>query len=90
MSTTSDASGRRTPRPNEDADKKSPNYRARQTPRGGEVRSGADAHCRPVKPSAAPSSAAENHDSANLKCEGKASKAAPQTASKDDRERATG
>jgi hypothetical protein len=64
-------------------EKNSPNYRSKNSPRAEDSRD-----CHPVKPPAAPSSAAENHEDANQKCEvgGKA----PQAASKDEREKATG
>jgi hypothetical protein len=48
-------------------------------------------HCHPVSPKDAPSSAAENHADANQKCDGgSATGTAPKTASKDQREKATG
>jgi hypothetical protein len=84
MSTTSN----QPPRPNEDAEKKSPNYRAQQPPRGEEVPTAEKGDCHPVNPTAPPSSAAENHDAANQECEVDAPK--PKTASTDQREKATG
>jgi hypothetical protein len=71
---------------NDDADKKSPNYRAQQTPSGESPLSADQGECHPVKPPGPPSSAAEDHEAANQKCEVNA----PQTASKDQREKATG
>jgi hypothetical protein len=63
------------------AEKQSPNYRSKQVPRAEEAR-----ECHPVNPPGTPSSAAENHEDANQKC----NTAAPQTASKDEREKAVG
>lgn len=77
---------RRASRPNKDADKKSPNYRAQQSPRGAQPLSAVDGDCQPVRPEGPPASAAENHDEANQKC----GVGQPQTASKDQREKATG
>lgn len=57
-----------------------PSYRTQNAPGPDEPRD-----CHPVKPPAAPSSAAENHDEANQECD-----VLPQTASKDQREKATG
>lgn len=74
------------PRPNDDADKKSPNYRSQQTPNGENVPTADKGICHPVNPPGTPSSAAESHDAANQKCEVNG----PQTASKDQREKTTG
>ena len=65
-----------------------PEYRAKNSPNtstGDESQS-----CQPVKPPAAPGSAAENHEDANQKCNVPADSVQPQTASKDQREKATG
>ena len=67
--------------PDHTTEKHTPEYRAQNAPRAEQARD-----CHPVKPQAAPSSAAENHDDANQKCEEKP----PQTASKDEREKSTG
>jgi hypothetical protein len=71
-------------RPDYVAEKESPNYRAKNTPRAEQTR-----ECHTVKPKAAPASAAENTDEANQKCETTPEKP-PQTASKDQHEKATG
>ena len=63
------------------AEKKSPNYRSKQVPRADGAR-----ECHPVNPPGPPSSAAENHQDANQKCNTEV----PQTASKDEREKAVG
>lgn len=86
MSTTHDSDARRPPRPNDDADKKSPNYRAQQSPRGQQPMSAEQGSCHAVEPDGPPASAAENHDAANQECDVNA----PKTASKDNREKATG
>lgn len=67
-----------------------PDYRTRSTASADGPRD-----CHPVKPKAAPSSAAENHADANQKCDvpkgaKEGENARPQSASKDQRERATG
>lgn len=62
-----------------------PDYRTRSTANADEPR-----NCHPVKPKAAPSSAAENHQDANQKCDVPQQSVQPQTASKDQREKATG
>jgi hypothetical protein len=80
-------------RPDYVAEKESPNYRAKNTPRA-ESTGEHGGSCHPVKPKAAPASAAENTDEANQKCEGTPPAAAPEkaplAASKDQGERATG
>lgn len=86
MATSNQKATRLTPRPNEDADKKSPNYRAQISPPGEQAASAADGICHTTKPAGPPASAAENHDAANQKC----AVNPPQTASKDEREKATG
>lgn len=63
------------------ADKQSPNYCSKNSPRAEGTR-----NCHPVNPPGPPSSAAENHQDANQKCNAEA----PQTASKDEREKAVG
>lgn len=63
------------------AEKQSPNYRSKNTPRAEGTR-----ECHPVKPPGPPSSAAENHQDANQECEVEQ----PKTASKDEHEKATG
>ncbi len=70
-------------KPDHVAEKQSPNYRAKNRPHAEQERT---VDCHPVKPPAAPSSAAENHDAANQKCDA----TAPKTASKDQHEKATG
>ena len=62
-------------------EKNSPDYRGKNSRPAEQPKD-----CHPVKPPAAPSSAAENHDDANQKCE----VSAAQTESKDEREKATG
>jgi hypothetical protein len=62
-----------------------PEYHAQSTPTADPPR-----ECHPVKPPAAPSSAAENHEDANQKCNVPTDSVQPQTASKDQREKATG
>jgi hypothetical protein len=86
MSTSNETNARRPSRPNEDADKKSPNYKAQQSPRSGQPASADDGDCHTAKPAGPPASAAENHEEANQKC----NVDAPKTASKDHREKATG
>lgn len=68
------------------AEKQSPNFhstttRSKHPPRAEDTRD-----CHPVNPPGPPSSAAENHQDANQKCNAEA----PQTASKDEREKAVG
>jgi hypothetical protein len=67
--------------PDYNAEKQSPNYRSKNSPRAEQSR-----ECHTTAPPAAPSSAAENHKDANQKCE----TPAPKAASKDEREKATG
>jgi hypothetical protein len=86
MAATDEKTGKQPPRPNDDADKKSPNYRSQQSPRSGQPVSADDGDCHTAKPSGPPASAAENHEAANQKCD----VGAPKTASKDQREKATG
>ncbi len=90
MSTSNETNARRPLRPNEDADKKSPNYKAQQSPRSGKPASADDGNCHPAKPAGPPASAAENHEAAKQKCDVGTPKTAPKTASKDHREKATG
>jgi len=71
-------------RSDHDAEKQSPNYRAKSSPRADQ--SEQPSNCHPVNPPAAPSSAAENHEDANQKCNTKP----PLVASKDEREKSTG
>jgi hypothetical protein len=63
------------------AEKQSPNYRSKHTPRAEATK-----QCRSASPPGPPSSAAENHPDANQKCQVDG----PQTASKDEHEKAVG
>jgi hypothetical protein len=67
--------------PDHPTEKHTPEYRAKSAPRAEQPRD-----CHTVRPPAAPSSAAENHDAAHQKCAVKP----PQTASNDEREKSTG
>jgi hypothetical protein len=62
-----------------------PDYRTHSSANADEPRD-----CHSVKPPAAPGSAAENHEDANQKCVVPTDSVQPQTASKDQREKATG
>ena len=68
-------------RPDYNAEKQSPNYRSKNTPRAEH-----DRDCHTTNPPAAPSSAAENHQDANQKCTTKA----PLADAAEEREKATG
>jgi hypothetical protein len=69
--------------PDHNAEKQSPNYRSKNSPRAEDKDKGV---CHTTNPPAAPSSAAENHKDANQKCTTKP----PLTDTAEEREKATG